>query len=95
MFTSRSRNASKRARNADHISVMENKTNQKLDRVHKEIADLKTAELSFSNNCISVLEVDSKNYEDFVEPDCELRSFLRYKLEHLRCPPRTLTACRP
>lgn len=75
---------------------MENKTNKKLDRVRKQIADLKTAELSFSNNCISVLEVDSKNYEDFVEPEVSLlRRCLSLQLDQPRCPLRTLTVCRP
>lgn len=74
---------------------MEKKTDPSPDRRHKEIAELKTAELAFLNHFISVLEVDSKNYEDLVEPDSVLRSCLRQSVVRPRCPLRTLAACRP
>jgi len=59
---------------------MENKTSKKL-AIHS--VHIQTAELSFSNNCASVLEVDSKNYEDFVS------------LSVSGTPPRTLAVCLP
>jgi len=72
---------------------MEKKNETHPDRLHKEIDELKTTELAFLNNFISVLEVDSKNYEDLGEP--LLRSCLRRCLVRPLCPQRTLTACRP